>query len=69
MPQVRFQPTIPEFEQAKKVHALHRAATVIAVVDSYYKLIGVHYCLTEEYNESEKCMWISVVNGLEIKRK
>jgi hypothetical protein len=25
--------------------------------------------LTEEYNESEKCMWISVVNGLEIKRK
>jgi hypothetical protein len=29
MPQVGFEPTIPVFERAKMVHALHRAATVI----------------------------------------
>jgi hypothetical protein len=29
MPWVRFEPTIPAFEQAKAVHALDRAATVI----------------------------------------
>jgi hypothetical protein len=29
MPRVVFEPTIPAFERAKKVHALDRAATVI----------------------------------------
>jgi hypothetical protein len=29
MPGVRFEPTIPVLERAKKVHALERAATVI----------------------------------------
>jgi hypothetical protein len=29
MPLVEFEPTIPVFEQAKAVHALDRAATVI----------------------------------------
>jgi hypothetical protein len=29
MPRVWFEPTIPAFEWAKKVHALDRAATVI----------------------------------------
>jgi hypothetical protein len=29
MPQVGFEPTIPVFEQAKTVHGLDRAATVI----------------------------------------
>jgi hypothetical protein len=29
MPQVEFEPTIPVFERAKAVQALHRAATVI----------------------------------------
>jgi hypothetical protein len=29
MPRVGFEPTIPEFERAKTVHALDRAATVI----------------------------------------
>jgi hypothetical protein len=29
MPLVGFEPTIPAFEQAKTVHALHRAATMI----------------------------------------
>jgi hypothetical protein len=29
MPWVGFEPTIPEFERAKTVHALERAATVI----------------------------------------
>jgi hypothetical protein len=29
MPRVRFEPTIPMFKQAKPVHALDRAATVI----------------------------------------
>jgi hypothetical protein len=30
MPQVGFEPTIPGFEQAKMVHALEHAATVMA---------------------------------------
>jgi hypothetical protein len=29
MPRVGFEPTMPEFEKAKTVHALDRAATVI----------------------------------------
>jgi hypothetical protein len=29
MPRVRFEPRIPVFEQAKTVHAVERAATVI----------------------------------------
>jgi hypothetical protein len=32
MPSVEFEPTIPAFERAKKVHALDRAATVIGVL-------------------------------------
>jgi hypothetical protein len=31
MPRVRFEPTIPEFERVKTVHALDRAATVIDI--------------------------------------
>jgi hypothetical protein len=32
MPQVGFVPTIPVFERAKTVHALHHAATVIGFI-------------------------------------
>jgi hypothetical protein len=32
MSRVGFQPTIPAFERAKKVHALDRAATVIGAM-------------------------------------
>jgi hypothetical protein len=32
MPQVGFEPTIPLFEQAKTVHTLDRATTVIVTV-------------------------------------
>jgi hypothetical protein len=31
MPEVGFEPTIPAFERAKRVHALARAATVIGI--------------------------------------
>jgi hypothetical protein len=31
MPQVGFEPTIPVFERAKKVHSLDRAATLIGI--------------------------------------
>jgi hypothetical protein len=34
MPPVGFELTIPVFEQAKKIHALDRAATVIGLVNS-----------------------------------
>jgi hypothetical protein len=37
MPQVGFETTIPVFERARTVHALYRAATVIAVL--YEELI------------------------------
>jgi hypothetical protein len=40
MPRVGFEPTIPVFEQAKTVHALDRAATVI----------GTHYIHKHEFN-------------------
>jgi hypothetical protein len=33
MPRVEFEPTIPAFERAKRVHALDRAATVIGPVN------------------------------------
>jgi hypothetical protein len=35
MPRVGFEPTISEFEQAKKIHALDRAATVIGSFITY----------------------------------
>jgi hypothetical protein len=35
MPPVGFEPTIPVFEQAKTVHALDIAATVIGSVNIY----------------------------------
>jgi hypothetical protein len=35
MPHVGFEPTIPMFEQAKTVHALDRAATVISLLNLY----------------------------------
>jgi hypothetical protein len=35
MPGVRFEPTTPEFERAKTVHALDRAATVIGMTTLY----------------------------------
>jgi hypothetical protein len=35
MSQVRSEPTIPVFEQAKTVHALDRVATVIGTVFNY----------------------------------
>jgi hypothetical protein len=34
MPPVEFEPTISVFEGAKSVHALHRAATVIGILDT-----------------------------------
>jgi hypothetical protein len=42
MPWVRFQPTIPAFERAKKVHALDRAATVIGLWDSQISTNNVY---------------------------
>jgi hypothetical protein len=48
MPQLGFEPTIPVFELAKKVHALDRVATVIGVF-SYrlhiHSVICTHLCL------------------------
>jgi hypothetical protein len=35
MPRVRFEPTIPVFEEAKNVHALECAATVIGLLPPY----------------------------------
>jgi hypothetical protein len=35
MPRLGFEPTIPEFERAKTVHALDRAATVIGCASPY----------------------------------
>jgi hypothetical protein len=32
MPRVRFEPTIPVFEQAKAIHALDGAATVVGLI-------------------------------------
>jgi hypothetical protein len=42
MPQVGFEPTIPVFEQAKTVHALSRAVTVIGI----YVYFVVRYLTT-----------------------
>jgi hypothetical protein len=36
MPRVRFESTIPASELAKTVHALDRAATVIAILHNIY---------------------------------
>jgi hypothetical protein len=41
MPRVRFEPTIPVFERAKKDHALDRAATVIGDLWRYQLLCTV----------------------------
>jgi hypothetical protein len=38
MPRLGFEPTIPVFERAKKVHALDRAATVIGTQVGYMKV-------------------------------
>jgi hypothetical protein len=38
MPWVGFEPTIPAFEQAKTVHVLHLAATVIGPADIQQEL-------------------------------
>jgi hypothetical protein len=39
MPQAGFEPTIPEFERTKTVHALDRAAIVIGVLKIWYIVI------------------------------
>jgi hypothetical protein len=36
MPRVGFEPTIPVFERAKKVHTLDRADTVIVTIIKIY---------------------------------
>jgi hypothetical protein len=41
MPQVGFEPTIPEFEREKAVHALDRAATVIGIDEISPKYIEI----------------------------
>jgi hypothetical protein len=49
MPQGGFEPTIPVFEWAKTVHALHRAATVISNAMCYTSIIlhaAVCLCIT-----------------------
>jgi hypothetical protein len=50
MPRVVFEPTIPEFEGAKAVHALNRAATVIGYTghSSKYKSYNLYYKESEE---------------------
>jgi hypothetical protein len=48
MPGVGFEPTIPVFERAKRVHALDRAATVIGYfVAVLSKFIIILFYLTE----------------------
>jgi hypothetical protein len=42
MPQVRFETTIPAFEQTKTVHALDRAATVIGRRNLYILKISIY---------------------------
>jgi hypothetical protein len=44
MPQAGFDPTIPEFEEAKTVHAVERAATVIGPVHTTHS-ISLRYIL------------------------
>jgi hypothetical protein len=50
MPQVRFEPTIPVFEQAKTVHASVCAATVIGI--SAVNIPLIYYFLNGQYYES-----------------
>jgi hypothetical protein len=46
MPQVKFEPTIPVFEQAKTVHALDRAASVLGMIFIIFGLNSITYpCL------------------------
>jgi hypothetical protein len=42
MPRVGFEPTIPVFEQAKTVHALDRATTVIGSMLNYMAMGNDH---------------------------
>jgi hypothetical protein len=50
MPQVRLEPMIPVFERAKTVHALDRAATVIAglVLHFHWNRMSVGRCMLSE---------------------
>jgi hypothetical protein len=40
MPQVGFEPTIPVFEQAKAVHTVDRAATVIGNLSNCVSIVA-----------------------------
>jgi hypothetical protein len=50
MPSVGFEPTIPAFEQAKTVHALDLAVTVIGSSWKYYVEIEIKGTWTESYS-------------------
>jgi hypothetical protein len=52
MPRVRFEPTIPAYEQARRVHALDRAAIVIGILNT--KLLKCYVC----YGVIEKCVFL-----------
>jgi hypothetical protein len=52
MPQVGFEPTIPVFERAKRVHALDRAATVTGTLHIY---IYIHNMILLIARDWTKC--------------
>jgi hypothetical protein len=45
MPGMGLEPTIPVFEQAKTVHALDRATTVIGFITMYHNEICIIICI------------------------
>jgi hypothetical protein len=56
MPRVGFEPTTPELEQAKTVHALDGAATVIGLLESTrssYFTTWVNLCFLEPIHALE----------------
>jgi hypothetical protein len=58
MPWVGFEPTIPEFERAKTVHALDRAAIVIGFFQFLLFLIGEFSSLTRKFFYFYSLVWI-----------
>jgi hypothetical protein len=50
MPPMGLEPTIPVFEPTKKVHALHRAVTVIGITSIYCR--ELFSILMKEINSS-----------------
>jgi hypothetical protein len=66
MPHVGFEPTIPVFERAKTVHALHRAATVIGsargiITSNHFSACPLRNIT--EFRASSRVFWHGLGNG------